>query len=193
MGASDMSPLDADTHFLRLGVQYYTAARSAVLAQLAPVSGNLYHHAIEMLLKARLSQKRSLKELSRPPFRHKLGALWNVFKAEFPTAGLDQFDDTIATLDRFETLRYPDAILNEGAEIIVMWEPGHSSSTYAPEITPPPRYQIVVTEIDRLVARIFEVSSRNPAFFTGWMNEYAQGAITRDNPACAGWFPQMTR
>jgi hypothetical protein len=186
-----MSPLDADMHFLRLGVQYYTAARSAVLAQLSiDVSGNLYHHATEMLLKARLSQKRSLEELSRPPFGHKLYALWNAFKAEFPTVGLDQFDDTIATLDRFERLRYPDAIIKEGAEMIVMWEP--ISSTYGPEITPPSRYQIIVTEIDRLVARIFEVSSRNPAFFTGRMNEYAREAITRDNPACGSWFPKLT-
>lgn len=174
---------------MSLGVQYYTAARSAVLAQLAPVSGNLYHHAIEMLLKARLSQKRSLEELSRSPFVHKLCALWNAFKAEFPTLGLDQFDDTIATLDRFETIRYPDATIKEGAEIIVMWDPDPISSTYAPDITPPPRYQIIVTEIDRLVARIFEVSSRNPAFFTGGVNDYAREAITRDNPACGGWFP----
>ena len=184
-----MFPPDADTHFLGLGVQYYTAARSAVLAGLSPVCGNLYHHAIEMLLKARLSQTHSLERLSRRPFGHNLCALWNAFKAEFPTAGLDQFDETVATLDRIERIRYPDATIEEGAEIIIQWEPGPASSTYAPEITPPPRYQIVVTEIDWLVARIFEVCSRNPAFFTGSMNDYAREAIMRDNPACSGWFP----
>ncbi len=184
-----MSSPDADTHFLRLGVQYYTAARSAVLAELSPVTGNLYHHAIEMLLKARLSQKRSLEELSRPPFGHKLLGLWSAFKAESPAAGLDQFDETVANLDPFEMIRYPDAMIEQGADIVIMWDPGSVSRTHAPGRTPEPRYHLVVTAIDRLVARIFEVSSRNPLFFTSGMNEYAKRAITRDNPARGVWFP----
>ena len=184
-----MSPQDANEHFLSLGVQYYTAARAAVLARLSPVCGNLYHHAIEMLVKAHLSQRRSLEDLSRRPFGHDLCALWNAFKADFPTSGLEEFDDTIATLAAFETIRYPDAIIKKGAEINVMWCPGPVSSAYAPGTTPPPRYQIVVTDIDRLVERIFKVSSRNPVFFTGGMNHYARDAITCDNPVWRGWFP----
>jgi len=61
-----------DAEFMRLGVQYYVAARSAALvgATLMPVCGNLYHHALEMFLKAGLSRKYSLAELKR--FGHKL-------------------------------------------------------------------------------------------------------------------------
>ena len=35
-----------EERFLRLGFQYYVAARSAVLAGLDPVCGNLLHHGI---------------------------------------------------------------------------------------------------------------------------------------------------
>src|SRR5260221_7699546 len=89
---------DADVQFLNLGIQYYTAGRSAVLAELIPVAGNLFHHAIEMLLKARLSQKLSLKELCKRPFGHRLSSLWDAFKAEFPAENLDEFDQGIALL-----------------------------------------------------------------------------------------------
>ena len=54
---------DIEIQFLRLGIQYYVVGRSAVLARLSPVCGNLLHHAVEAYLKARLSQKHSLKEL----------------------------------------------------------------------------------------------------------------------------------
>lgn len=56
---------DADTRFLDLGFQYYTAGRLAFLTQLTPITGNLFHHAIEMQIKARLSQTHTLEELSK--------------------------------------------------------------------------------------------------------------------------------
>ncbi len=178
-----------ELHFLNLGVQYYVAARCAALAGLPSVCGNLYHHAIEMLVKARLSQTRTLEVLSQRDFGHNLKALWTAFKAEFPGAGLEQFDDTVVTLHRFERLRYPDAIIQEGAAVQVMWALGTVSSSYGLGITPPPTYRIVVTEIDYLVARIFEVSSYNPAFFTGPLRQYGHDAISRDNPVGDVWFP----
>jgi hypothetical protein len=52
----------ASGEFMKLGVQYYAAARAI---QLLPVTGNLYHHALEMFLKAGLSRKYSLAELNR--------------------------------------------------------------------------------------------------------------------------------
>ena len=58
---------DSDRHewqarqFVAAGVQYYIAARGAALAGLMPVSGNLFHHAFEMLLKAGIITKNGLK------------------------------------------------------------------------------------------------------------------------------------
>jgi hypothetical protein len=175
----------ADEHFLSLGVQYYAAARSAVLAGLLPVCGNLYHHAIELFLKARLSQNFPLEQLRKQGGRagHELPLLWNAFKTEFPGAGLEQFDDTIASIERFEGLRYPDAIIAEGAQMILLWDPSPFPTGQISGTTPPPlRYEIVVTDIDRLIVKIFEVCSRNPMFFTNGMRACARDAITRDNP-----------
>ena len=40
-----------ELEFLRPGTQYYIAARYAVLAHFDPVAGNIFHHAVEMILK----------------------------------------------------------------------------------------------------------------------------------------------
>jgi hypothetical protein len=46
----------------------------------------------------------------------------------------------------------------------------------------PPPYRVAVTSIDRLLVRIFELSSRNPAFFTATPNSYAREALAHQNP-----------
>src|SRR5689334_128947 len=67
----------ADEEFMKLGVQYYVAARSAVMAQLLPVCGNLYHHSLEMFLKAGLSRHITLDDLkNQRKFGHDLRKLW---------------------------------------------------------------------------------------------------------------------
>jgi hypothetical protein len=161
--------------FLDSAIQYYVAARTSVLAGLLPVCGNLFHHAIEAQLKARLSQTHTLEELKQK-FGHKLPKLWRAFKVQFPKSDLRQFDDLIADLDKFEKLRYPDAVLAEGASMLV----GRFHTS--PQKTSATQYQIDLPNIDRCFANIFEVCSRNPLFFTNRLNEYARDAITRNNP-----------
>src|ERR1700694_886065 len=102
-----MSARREDEEFLKLGVQYYVAARSAAWAGLLPVCGNLYHHALEMFLKAGLSRKHLLSELRSNKFGHKLINTWDAFKADFPSPALAQFDMTISDIDDFEDIRYP--------------------------------------------------------------------------------------
>lgn len=177
---------DADRHFLQLAIQYYVAARSAALAALIPVCGNLFHHSIEMFLKARLSQTRTLQELSKVPLGHNLLALWNAFKLEFPAAQLDTFDTTIDTLQLFERIRYPDETLKHGAQIYVEWDAAPAFVMERPGVKASPRYTIVVREIDLLVGKIFEVCSRNPKFFAGeFMKPYAKDALVQQNPIAA--------
>jgi hypothetical protein len=174
---------DADLPFLDRAFQYYVAARSAALAKLQPVDGSLFHHAIEMFLKARLSQKFSLKQL-QDKFGHDLLTLWDAFKAEFPSISLEQFDDTIEALAQFERIRYPDAIIAEGAQFITSWEKSSvpTGIVSGGEAAPPPRYEINIADIDRLIAKILKICSRNPVFFTSRLNDYAQDAIARHNP-----------
>jgi hypothetical protein len=168
----------ADIRLMGLGVDYYVVGRAAALAQRMPLAGNQFHHALEVMLKARLSQKHSLLKLSRE-FGHYLPRLWEAFKADFPGRDLREFDETVATLDRFEGIRYPDKIITEGMIAHVEWDkPGGRPSTGRSE----PKYVVVVNDIDRLVAKIFELSSRNPAFWTRRLNDYARDALTRANP-----------
>lgn len=141
-----------EMHFLQLGVQYYVAARAAARAGLLPVCGNLFHHAIEAFLKARLSLKHSLKGLKKLGGKtgHELPALWGIFKAEFPDAGLEQFDATIAEIHSFERLRYPDVILKRGAAMVV----GKFDYVIGQELQD--RYEVDLPMIDQLIARILK-------------------------------------
>jgi hypothetical protein len=93
-------------YFMQTGSQYYTMARFAMHAQSMPVCGNLFHHAVEMLLKGGLARKRSLSDLR--DMGHKLKKLWSAFKTDFPDTSLKRHDKTISSLDKFEDIRYPN-------------------------------------------------------------------------------------
>jgi len=184
-----MASTREDEEFLKVGVQYYVAARSAVMAHLLPVCGNLYHHSLEMLLKAGLSRHLSLRDLQRR-FGHKLPDIWAAFKAQFASAGqLDQFDGTITKLHEFEDIRYPEKVLALGAHMLVEWEPAVPATAHFALSSP--LYQLTATDLDRLVAKIFEVSSRNPFFFTTYLavQPHAREIISRDNPVAAQLLP----
>jgi hypothetical protein len=168
----------ADIHFMGLGVDYYVAGRCTALAQRLPVVGNLFHHAIEMMLKARLIQKHSFCELRR--FSHDLTRLWEAFKAEFPDIDLRGFDGTVASLAAFERIRYPDKIIAEGMSVHLEWA-GPVVGAMHPERVEP-EYVLIGNDIDRLIAKIFEVSSRSPFFFTNMLNDYARAAVAHQNP-----------
>jgi hypothetical protein len=173
-----MSASREDKEFMRLGVQYYVASRSAPWAGLLPVCGNLYHHTLEMFLKAGLSRKRSLLELKKQ-FSHRLIDIWNAFKADFPSTTLLQFDTTIADIEEFEDVRYPNNVLKNGAQMLVDWK-----STPVQIVGPsaPPMYRLNVNDIDRLIGEIFGVSSRNSLFFTSSLKPDARAMLARDNP-----------
>ena len=59
--------------YVDTGVAYYLAARGAFFMRVHPVSGNLFHHAIEMLLKGCLCHV--LDEHARRRFGHRLRRL----------------------------------------------------------------------------------------------------------------------
>jgi len=142
----------------------------------------LFHHAIEMQIKARLSQTHTLEELSRKPFGHRLFSLWDAFKAEFSDEELDEFDSVISLLDEFEELRYPDSILKNGASVMLQITApvtAHLSNLGSIAV---PEYTLVLNDIDRLFARILQVSSRNPLFFISPLNEFGCSALSQDNP-----------
>src|SRR5437867_9072783 len=103
----------AQRHFVSLGLQYYAVGRESALFQLMPVTGNLLHHAVEMALKALLVKGLHLDGLKR--LGHNLEALWESATAKHPSINSDRRSETITELQRFESLRYPDRVITEGA------------------------------------------------------------------------------
>ena len=99
----------------QLATQYYASGRFAALSGMLPVCGNLLHHAIEMYLKGALAKTLNLNELRG--LNHNLMQIWDRTKQTYSNANLASFDDAIARLNLFERLRYPDAVLREGAQM----------------------------------------------------------------------------
>jgi hypothetical protein len=180
-----------DEEFMRLGVQYYIAARSSAWAGLMPVCGNLYHHTLEMFLKAGLSRKHSSPALKKI-FGHRLIDIWNTFKTDFPSTTLMQFDSTIVDIEEFENVRYPDNVLKHGARMVIDYRGSAPAQISQPSVPPEPSYKLYFDDIDRLIGEIFRVSSRNPLFFTSGLKPEVQEMLGRDNPVAAQILPQKS-
>src|SRR5262249_52873380 len=107
---------NAPEYFVKIALEYYVNGRAAGLAGCLFTTGNLFHHAVEMILKGKLSQTVPLRDLSdRKKFHHSLAKCWEAFKALFPTENLAEFDPMIAELDKFENIRYPEKLYTHGA------------------------------------------------------------------------------
>lgn len=177
-----------EQHFLQTAFQYFVSARFAARAGFVPVCGNLFHHSVEMFLKAWLS--RTFDNSGLKKLEHDLEKTWKKFKDDFPDENLDDFDETIALLQKFERIRYPTRIVDEGAIIVVEWS---ANPTGIPQVErPEPRYKLIVPDIDLLVERVLNICYRNTRAFTSGLNDYALDALTWNNSA-AGWSDQVLR
>lgn len=102
----------AQMHLFKLATHYYIAGRFAVINHFMPARTNLMHHAVEMFLKGTLSQASTLEELRN--LGHNLNKIWAKFATALADARLASFDSAIRALHKFERLRYPDAVIQEG-------------------------------------------------------------------------------
>jgi hypothetical protein len=163
------------------GSQYYTVARFAMHAQCMPVCGNLFHHAVEMLLKGGLARKRALSDLKG--MGHNLNVLWREFKLDFPGTTLQRHDETISSLNKFEDIRYPDPDKVPSMLMTADWFGTAVADETHGELKTPKQYALVVSPIDDLIADVFRASSWIPASasFLGRNNPAALEAITRHN------------
>jgi hypothetical protein len=155
------------------GMQYLGAGRFAVASGFMPIGAGLLHHAIEMFLKglvARGAQPADIRQFRRR-YGHKLGVLWREVLAHFPNKGLESFADTIARLDEFEDIRYPDKLISGGAIIETGFSDDVGSSGGL--VHPPVERHLVLSipKIDRLVKRLFELAQFNPEFFSHMLRD----------------------
>jgi hypothetical protein len=170
-----------EMQFWRLGVEYYIAGRSALVFRLLRISGNIYHHAIELLLKAGLSRTISLDDLKNPKkFGHNLDKLWPAFKARFSSDTINGFDRTITALHHFEEIRYPDKVLRDGATVQGSQPTSTEDATASSKI-----YGVNKDDLDRLVVTIFCVCGVNSSvYFSAAANRspHTREMIVNDNP-----------
>jgi len=144
--------------FCRDGTYYYVCGRSAELSGLSPVYGNLFHHALELLLKADLI-RHGVPLLKVRAFGHNLGRLWKRFKKRTGDKSLAQYDPLIRELNRFQSIRYPEQ--RGGMTIATSIVPGQRATMWSD--TPlPPHYEINLGEMDELVMRVVKAVEVNP-------------------------------
>lgn len=175
-----MQPAERLQHSLfELATQYYASGRYAALSGILPVCGNLLHHAIEMYLKGALA--RSLDLTAMRKLGHDLTQIWERAKQSYPALDVASFDVTINRLSPFERIRYPDAVLREGAHMRLTrlrdeWLPMPDNPT-----RPAPHYDLVLEDVDELVKAIFDAARFNPAFFASSLNPRVLSILSEQN------------
>lgn len=157
---------ETDAHwFVLKGCEYYATARWAVYAGRNWVSGDLFHHAVEMLLKAGLRKKgRTLSELQK--MRHNLKALWREFKQVFPIANLAKHDKTISLLNKFEDIRYANPVVIKSMGVSVQWS-GQPPKAISRGGKTSKQFTLIVSDIDALVADVIKAASWNAGVVMG--------------------------
>jgi hypothetical protein len=166
--------------FCDWATQYYIAGRLAARSRLAPIHGNLLHHAVEMYLKAALVGVVTPKEM-RDEFGHDLEKLWARFKVKVVDPALDRFDATIHALHEFEDLRYPDKIKHGVIIMAITWKPSDAVFSRAGSAQ---QYEFFISEVDGLVVEVLDRLSLNLRVVLGGRNGQA---LKYQNPHAARW------
>jgi len=173
--------------FADLATQYYAAARIAAKTGLAPIHGNLFHHAVELYLMAALVGTIPVEQMKRNPFSHDLRAIWRAFKTKENDSALDRFDGTVEALHEFESIRYPDKVVDHGMIVAIGWKPGDAGRVTGTGKMPP-SYEVVIEEVDRLIIEVLRCASVNPKFFGMRFNHpVAREALAYQNPEASSW------
>jgi hypothetical protein len=174
-----MNPNDwQQDHYFKTGTQYYAAARFAVITQIDTVGGLLFHYAIEMFFKGHLCL--TLTDEERKARSHKLEKeVWPAFKDMVHDPDLDRYDSVIHAIDIFWDLRYPEDMMRTGTSIRIGFEPPPPGEIIAPK--PFQHFELVVDDVDRLVAAIFKNAHRNPAFYKHMVGTKAREYLSQWN------------
>lgn len=85
----------------------------------------------------------------------------------------------------FERIRYLDVVLKEGMLAKINWTPSKHPQFSAE--TNQQQYEFVVTDIDRLVAKLFRICSVNPTYFTACVGKAGREVLLDDNPEAGAW------
>jgi len=150
-------------HLVRLSLQYYVAGRFAALNRLHDVAPVVLHHALEFILKAALARTHTLAQLKNE-HRHDLESLWQAAVQEIATLKTPLRDRTIADLNKFEDLRYPDNLITQGASVTIGIRSGQDPAVSGSRPSSGPNYRFNLEDVDELWAAVFQEVANAPAF-----------------------------
>ncbi|HEY7428149.1 MAG TPA: hypothetical protein VH682_28205 [Gemmataceae bacterium] len=185
---SDLSER-ASWNFFKIALEYYVSGRAAAFCGCLITTGNLLHHAVEMLLKGKLCHTVPLDDLKdRKKFGHSLPKCWDAFKTLFPSEDLSEFDQMIQELDRFETIRYPDEIVANGARVGIGFCRGRVFRTIK-SVNLVPEYRTGILDVDDFFARLMLLCRMNPNAYFMFVNvsEHGREMLTKYNDHAKDW------
>ena len=142
--------------YFRTALEYHIAARFSALSFFMPMSGVVFHHAIELYLKGLLCPL--LNEKKRKRLGHNLQRAWKRYKSLTKDSSLSRFDDRVAELDRHWRVRYPDEIIRHGIQANIGFEKSPASARGGGSA---PRYVLLVEELDELTAILWKKAGLN--------------------------------
>ena len=171
-------------HAIEYGLDYYVAGRFAIAHGFIPVSANILHHAVELLLKACLSKDDPIEKIRayghfKTGYCHNILLLWREFKARQPAPVPAEFDAIIQGLHSFEEIRYPETLIRQGARISMgIFEV--ENPLQKNDLMPEKPYVLMLPQIDRLMGLLFDASGANPPFFLDRLTDDKQAVIYYD-------------
>jgi hypothetical protein len=167
-------------------IQYYVIARFAHAAKQTPVAGNCFHHAVELMLKHFLLKPGllTLKKLAGRKYGHNLPRLWKKFKSKVADPSLDQFDNFMDELHRFDSIRYPDDLVLTGGGLALVQKRENRPKVIYDETPPVPAYYLALEDMDALMNALFDKCSVNPQACAPFRFRGVAGDhLLKDNPA----------
>ena len=159
--AGPLDVQDLQYEYFRTALEYYITARFSALSFFMPMSGVIFHHAIELYLKGLLCPL--LNEKKRTKLGHNLRRAWKKYKSLSKDSSLSRFDDRVAGLDRHWRVRYPDEIVRHGIQANIGFEKSPAAAVVGGRNQP--RYVLVVEELDELMAVLWKKSGLNITAF----------------------------
>jgi hypothetical protein len=151
--------------------QYYISGRHATLCGFVPVASMLFHHAFEMVIKARildanldLSDKEAT-DLLKGTYGHKLKKLWSAFLKLHPDEKLKVLTPQVEGLDGFEDVRYPPFDAPVIISAFFDHEEGPAATLNAPNAVV---LFVCLEDMDVLMSRIWTACGYDVELLRGW-------------------------
>lgn len=162
-------------------LHYYITARHAFFCKFFPLSGNLTHHAIEMLLHSGLAKNYEYSELKDKYSKHDLVPMWVEFKGLYAQSKFSKYDKLVSKYNKWKDLRYPKHSKSDTVMFFDM-KKGAESKLLGPKYRKASEYRLNLEELDEFFQEISLLTGINPDFVkTALFSEDAKKSYARDN------------